>query len=201
MPPRPAPLRPPLTEAEVADAERELGVRFPAEYRAYLRDTGIDAGGYRVVRTDAGWRWPGDDRLRRDLLTEPFPHPDSYARADAELCAREPDEADFPDLASYLAAWAAWDAECEEFEDRRTAGALCLQEHGCGFSTLLAVSGPLAGTMWWDGRASCDLIVPLSLDHAGAGRPATFGEWLGRDSWDLLPDRARPRTAGRPPAP
>ncbi len=62
-----------------------------------------------------------------------------------------------------------------------------LQEHGCGFSTLLAVTGPLAGTVWWDGRSTCDLIVPLSLDHAGSARPATFGEWLRHDSWELLP--------------
>ncbi|MFD0359082.1 SMI1/KNR4 family protein [Streptomyces sp. NPDC127110] len=182
---RPAGLRPPLSEDEVADAERALRVRFPAEYRAYLR--GPDTGGFGVVRTEDGWRWPGDDQLRRDLLSEPFPHPDSYVAADTALWEAEPREEDFDDPAALTAAWNAWDAECEEFEDGRTAGAMRLQEHGCGFSTLLAVTGPLAGTMWWDGRASCDLIVPLSLDHPGGGRPATFGEWLGRDSWDLLP--------------
>ncbi|MFG3046623.1 SMI1/KNR4 family protein [Streptomyces sp. NPDC048241] len=33
----------PLTEAEVAEAERELGVSFPEDYGAYLRE--VSAGG------------------------------------------------------------------------------------------------------------------------------------------------------------
>ncbi|MEH0532679.1 hypothetical protein QBA75_39190 [Streptomyces stelliscabiei] len=62
-----------------------------------------------------------------------------------------------------------------------------MQEHGCGFSTLLAVTGPLAGTVWWDGRATCDRIVPLSPDHLGGARPVRFAEWLRHGSWALLP--------------
>jgi hypothetical protein len=57
----------------------------------------------------------------------------------------------------------------------------------CGFVTLLAITGPLAGTAWWDGRASRELIVPVSLDHPGGAEPVTFGEWLGRNSRDSLP--------------
>lgn len=64
---------------------------------------------------------------------------------------------------------------------------MVVQEHGCGFSTLLAVTGPLAGTVWWDGRATCDRIVPLSLDHLGGARPVRFAEWLRHGSWALLP--------------
>ncbi|WP_199548034.1 hypothetical protein [Streptomyces sp. N35] len=106
----------------------------------------------------------------------PFLHPDSYAEADAQLDAREAQAEDFPDQEAYEKAWRAWDMECEEWEARKTAGAVVVQEHGCGFTTLLVVSGPLAGTLWWDGRATCELIVPLSLDHAGAGQPVGFNE-------------------------
>ncbi len=120
-------------------------------------------------------------------MATPFPHPASYAQADAELSEREPRLEDFSDDLSYAAAWHAWDTECEEFEDRKTAGAVIVQENGCGFSTLLVMTGPLAGTVWWDGRATCDQIVSLSLHHGDSGRPATLSEWIRHGSWDLLP--------------
>lgn len=177
----------PLSEAEVAAAERELGVSFPAEYRAYLLE--VSAGGTvsRLARTEQGWWWENNSRAARELLAVPFPHPDSYVVEDDELGDREPRAEDFADDGAYQAAWRAWDDECGVFEDRKTAGAIVIQEHGCGFATLLALTGPLAGTVWWDGRATCDLIVPLSLDHLRGARPVTFGQWLVRSSQELRP--------------
>ncbi|MFE5595880.1 hypothetical protein [Streptomyces sp. NPDC056549] len=107
--------------------------------------------------------------------------------ANADLDAREPRLEDFANEQAHTDAWQAWDAECEVFEAQKTAGAVTLQDHGCGFYTLLAVTGPLAGTVWWDGRATCDLIIPLSLDHMDSARPVTFSEWLRHNSWNLLP--------------
>ncbi|MFE0580894.1 SMI1/KNR4 family protein [Streptomyces sp. NPDC058874] len=177
--PGPAPDHPPLTEAEVAEAEAELGIRFPPAYRAYL--TEVSSGGrvHRLARGPAGWWWEGNGDTRRDLLPVPFPHPDSYAAEDDELWARMPQRADFPDDAAHQAALRAWDEDEAhyEFEERKTAGAVVLQENGCGFSTLLALTGPLADTVWWDGRATCDLIVPLSFDHPRGAPPLTFREW------------------------
>ncbi|MFD7031457.1 SMI1/KNR4 family protein [Streptomyces sp. NPDC059917] len=178
---------PPLTEDELATAERELGVSFPAAYRAHLQEAEPTTAVFRPRRTEWGWDWGADRMTPARLLPVPFPHPDSYVDADAELDAREPRPEDFADERAHAEAWRAWDRECEVFEDRKTAGSVILQDNGCGFSTLLAVTGPLAGTVWWDGRATCDLIVPLSLDHAGGARPVTFEEWLRHDSWDLLP--------------
>ncbi|MET9493682.1 SMI1/KNR4 family protein [Streptomyces sp. NPDC006552] len=177
----------PLTEADIVEAERELGLPFPGEYRAYLRE--VSAGGalLPLERTGCGWWWAGNDEVRRALLTTPFPHPDSYADADAELMAREPRPGAFEDDAAYQEARGAWEDEADRFEDVKTAGAVVIQEHGCGFSTVLALTGPLAGTVWWDGRATCDLIVPLSLDHAGGAQPVRFGQWLDHGSWALLP--------------
>ncbi|MHC6628562.1 SMI1/KNR4 family protein [Streptomyces globosus] len=133
--------------------------------------------------------------MNRPPTSQPPPPPPPLTEAEvaeAESDAREPQWEAFRDGPTAAAAWSAWDAEYEEFQDRKTAGSVVLQEHGCGYATLLALSGPLAGTMWWDGRASHDLIVPLSLDHEAGGRPATFAEWLQHDSWDLLPDWGRP---------
>ncbi|MBC9718829.1 SMI1/KNR4 family protein [Streptomyces sp. TRM66268-LWL] len=150
----------------------------------------MSAGGTvcELRRTDDGWWWAGDNEYgRRDLLHLPFPHPDDYAAAEDELGLREPRMEDYADESAYDRAWKAWDDEYGELQDRKTAGAVIAQEHGCGFSTLLALTGPLAGTMWWDGRATCDRILPLSLEHGSGARPVTFDEWLDHDSWNLLP--------------
>lgn len=89
---------PQLSEAEVARAERELGVRFPSGYRTYLLE--VSAGGGRIHRLRCGpngWWWDGDRTTRRDLLSVPFPHPDAYEAADEEVWARQPQPADFAD--------------------------------------------------------------------------------------------------------
>jgi len=177
----------PLTEAEVAEAEAQLGVGLPHEYRRYLLQVSAGGAVAQLEKTDNGWRWAGNSTRRCDLLSLSFPHPDSYEDADDELYRRLPQAADYPDEDAFSAAVGAWNAEYAEFDERKTTGSVVAKEHGCGFATLLVITGSLAGTLWWDGRATCDLIVPLSLDHAGGARPVTFGEWLGRDSWDLLP--------------
>lgn len=170
------PSHPPLTEAEVLEAERDLRITFPDAYRDHLLH--VNRGGrFRPLwRGPSGWVWYGDSDTNYDLLTEPFPHPDSYAAYDDELGDREPPRED-------AEAWAAWDDECGVLQERKTAGAVYLQEGGCGFSTLLVVTGPHRGEMWFDGRATCDLILPLKV----AGRPATFADWRDRgfqlDPW------------------
>ncbi|MGW4879122.1 SMI1/KNR4 family protein [Streptomyces sp. NPDC004262] len=189
---------PPLTEVEIVEAERELGVSLPEEYRTYLRE--VSAGGalFRLERTGRGWWWAGNDEGRRELLAIPFPHPDSYVESDDELMAREPQAEAFEDDAVYRTAWRAWADEADRFEDLKTAGAVVIQEHGCGFATLLALTGSLAGTVWWDGRATCDRIVPLSLDHVTGARPIQFAEWLDHGSWALLPPDWGPPLASNP---
>ncbi|MFC9535091.1 SMI1/KNR4 family protein [Streptomyces sp. NPDC056975] len=177
----------PLTEAEVAEAEAQLGVGFPHEYRRYLLRVSAGGAVAQLEKSENGWWWAGNSTTRRDLLCLPFPHPESYEDADDELYLRLPQAENYPNEDAFSEAMSAWNAECWEFDERKTAGSVVAKEHGCGFATLLVMTGPLNGTLWWDGRATCDLIVPLSLDHSGGARPVTFGEWLGRDSWDLLP--------------
>ncbi|MBO3744366.1 hypothetical protein [Actinoplanes flavus] len=120
-------------------------------------------------------------------MAEPFPHPDSYVDDDDALYDRMPSREDFPGDEPFAIACRAWNEERDYFEERKTVGAIAIQDNGCGFATLLVISGPLAGTVWWDGRATCDLIVPLSLDHAGGAQPVRFGDWLAHGSWKLLP--------------
>ncbi|MCC3773734.1 SMI1/KNR4 family protein [Streptomyces sp. UNOB3_S3] len=171
-----------MSKAEVCEAEAELGITFPAEYREYLFRQSAGGTVNRLCRTAAGWGWQGDSTTNYDLLTTAFPHPDSYRADEDELDAREPLEENFPDHDAYREAWKQWDAEYEVLQERKTSGAVFIQENGCGFSTLLVVTGPHRGTMWFDARATCDQILPLNL----GGQPVSFGDWLGRSSMDLL---------------
>lgn len=175
-----------------------VDLAFPEEYRTYLRE--VSAGGalFRLERMGRGWWWAGNEKWRRELLAVPFPHPDSYAESDDELMGREPQAESFDDDAEHGTAWRSWADEADRFEHLKTAGAVVIQEHGCGFSTLLALTGSLAGTVWWDGRATCDRIVPLSLDHVTGARPVQFSEWLDHGSWALLPPDWGPRLASAP---
>ncbi|MFG3347165.1 SMI1/KNR4 family protein [Streptomyces sp. NPDC048018] len=158
-----------LTEADVREAEGDLGITFPAEYREHLLRYGDDGKGFRQLwRGPRGWGWYGDVHTNYGLLTEPFPHPDSYDAYDEELDEREPPRED-------SAAWELWDSECGVLQERKTAGAVYVREGGCGFFTLLIVTGPHRGEMWFDGRATCDRILPLEL----AGRPVSFADWAG----------------------
>ncbi|MFD5520684.1 SMI1/KNR4 family protein [Streptomyces sp. NPDC127066] len=172
----------PLPEAEIREAEAELGIAFPEQYREYLLRQSAGGTVNRLCRSSAGWGWHGDSSTNYGLLTTDFPHPDSYRADEDELDAREPSAQDFPDQNAYRAAWEQWDAEYEVFQERKTSGAVFIQENGCGFSTLLVVTGPHRGSLWFDGRATCDLILPLNLD----GRPVSFTDWLARRSMDLV---------------
>ncbi|WP_328719807.1 SMI1/KNR4 family protein [Streptomyces sp. NBC_00247] len=173
---------PRLSEEEVRAAEAELGITFPEGYREYLLRRSAGGRVKRLLHTPEGWRWEEDWRTNHALLSTPFPHPDSYRAREDELDAREPRPEDFPDPGAHRAAWARWDAEYEVFQEHKTAGAVFIQDNGCGFSTLLVVTGPHRGTLWFDGRATCDRILPLDLD----GGPVLFPEWLDRNSMDLL---------------
>ncbi|MFE9912468.1 SMI1/KNR4 family protein [Streptomyces clavifer] len=81
---------------EICEAEAELGIAFPDQYREYLlrQDTGGAVN--RLCRSTAGWGWHGDLDTNYDLLTTAFPHPDSYRAYEDELEAREPLTENFP---------------------------------------------------------------------------------------------------------
>lgn len=173
--------RPPLSPRELQAAETALGVTFPPAYREHLLH--VSAGGRRrhggaplkpLHHGPDGWCWQGDSDTNLPLLTTPFPHPDEYRERDELLGEREPKEQDFPNLTAFQTAWRAWDDECGELEDRKTAGAIHLVEHGHNFRTLYVITGPYRDTMWFDRRATSDDIIPL---RGPDGRIPTFAQW------------------------
>lgn len=169
-----ADLPPVLSETEVRQAEEQFGVVFPDDYRQYLLR--VSAGGrVRTLRVDQrGWRWDGDQPSDRANLHVPFPDHDTALAASEDHWSAEPLERDYASAAAYRADHDAWQETADAAECARTSGAVPLRDDGCGFYTLLVVSGPMRGAMWFDGRATCDRLNPLLNDD---GQPATFGEW------------------------
>ncbi|MFD8913164.1 SMI1/KNR4 family protein [Streptomyces sp. NPDC059575] len=163
-----------LSETQVRQAEEQFGVEFPEDYRQYLLR--VSAGGrVRTLRFDgARWDWEGAGFWDHEKLHVPFPDHDVALAASEDAWERRPKREDHPSDAAYQAEYDTWQEAADELEAARVAGAVFLHDDGCGFSTLLVVSGPMRGTMWFDGRATCDRLNPLLNDDR---RAATFTEW------------------------
>lgn len=71
-------------------AEHELGVSFPAAYRAYLKAAKPAKRVFRPCRREWGWDWGADRQPLAELLPLPFPHPDSYVNANADWMHANP---------------------------------------------------------------------------------------------------------------
>ncbi|MDQ0989083.1 hypothetical protein [Streptomyces sp. V3I7] len=108
------------------------------------------------------------------IFVVPFPDHDSALAASEVVWENEPKREDYVSDTAYQADYDAWREAADAAEDARATGAIFLCDDGCGFYTLLVVSGPMRGTMWFDGRATCDRLNPLLNDDRQA---ATFAEW------------------------
>lgn len=189
-------LEEPLTAAELAELEAQIGVRLPEDYRQFLLTVGAGGAGpaYGVLplrRTGAGWRWEGDGAELVDLsrLAEPFPvqGPDAAAvqalldEHPEALLDERPEEEDFdgPDgLEDLDALMEARDERWTElmWNPDRTVGAVVLCHLGCAQREWLVLSGPERGHIWADHRADedgTDLVPRLDA----SGEPPTFARW------------------------
>lgn len=163
-----------LSEEQVRQAEGQFGVDFPEDYRQYLLC--VSAGGrVRSLRFDGSrWDWEGARSAEHAKLHVPFPDQEVASAAIDLAWERQPKRADFASEADFQASHQLWQEAAYGLQADQTTGAVFLTDDGCGFSTLLVVSGPMRGTMWFDGRATCDRVSPLPNDDR---QPATFAEW------------------------
>ncbi|WP_436775903.1 hypothetical protein [Yinghuangia sp. YIM S09857] len=173
----------PLLPGELAEAEEQLAVRLPRDYRWFLLEVaaGIPSGLAApnlapLVRDASGvWSWDGiGTRTGLLRLTEEFP-----AREVDAPPEDEPQRGDFASDERYLAELGRWENEQPPYDrdpvDDLTCGALCLHSLGCGDAVWLVVSGPHAGRMWAD-----HLVVGGGL-YALRGRrrsPVFFRDWF-----------------------
>jgi hypothetical protein len=165
-------LLPVLDEQQVRATERRLAVRLPEEYRTFLMEVGAGGAGpdYGILPV---WRPGPDTRPAIDHGARPF-RPELTAELD-RLESTEPRRSEHPDQASFTAAYATWQARCDELYDALTEGTLCISSQGCGYYSLLVVTGPLRGTVWEDVRAVGEGVVPVT--RHGEQRPVSFRDW------------------------
>ncbi|MEU4558961.1 SMI1/KNR4 family protein [Actinoplanes sp. NPDC023936] len=172
-------LEPPLTAAELADLEAQLGIELPGEYRSFLRDVSRGGAGpayglFPLRRTDDGWKWEGDgaDLTDQGTLASPFPHTEAFNPADG-LPERPDEEADGQEAED---AW--WELHDRvAFDPAHAVGLIYLCHQGCALREALVVSGPSRGQMWADDRADDEGLSPILDD---AGKPLSFAGWYRR---------------------
>ncbi|MFE5208785.1 SMI1/KNR4 family protein [Streptomyces sp. NPDC056600] len=190
-------LLPTLDEQELRAVERGLGTHLPKEYRTFLGEVGAGGAGpdYGLfpLRPPAPGAPPATGHAALPFRPERTAELDRLERA-------EPRRADHPDEAALAAAYAAWTARCDELDDTLTQGTLCVSSQGCGYYSLLVVTGPLRGTMWDDVRAVGEGVLPIR--RKDDDRPLPFTDWYlhwlttaERDAWNPPP---RPRLTTDP---
>ncbi|MGW1884056.1 SMI1/KNR4 family protein [Streptomyces sp. NPDC001970] len=178
-------LQPPMSERDVRALEAALGTELPAEYRSFLLTVGAggagpDYGLATPLRGEGGWAWRGVGLAYEGITTAvsdaglPFA-PDEVQRLLDAHEGEEPEPDDCPDEEEFQRACRAWDDRGDELYDAQTAGAVFITEQGCGYNSLLVVTGEHRGTIWDDLRA-CDAgIVPKGWSFA-----AWYLAWLAR---------------------
>ncbi|MFI1973329.1 SMI1/KNR4 family protein [Streptomyces cinnamoneus] len=165
-------LLPPLTPDELEELEHQVGVRLPEEYRTFLVEVGAGGAGpdYGIFPLRPGTE---STKARAKNLAVPF-RPQEIGDLFDEHQYNEPAGEHFLNAEEFAAAYRAWDARDDELREELFAGTLYLSSQGCGYYTVLAVTGPEAGTVWDDVQALGEGVAPKR--HNGAAR-MTFAQW------------------------
>ncbi|MGW7366606.1 SMI1/KNR4 family protein [Streptomyces sp. NPDC054841] len=183
-------LRPPMREQDVRSLEAGLGSELPAEYRSFLLTVGAGGAGPDYGLTtphykDGRWAWrgvglafPGTETAVADA-GRPFAPEEVQRQLDA-YDDEEPERDAYPDEEEFRRAHRAWDDRYEELYDAQTAGSVFISEQGCGYDSLLVMTGEHRGTVWDDVRACDGGVVPK-----GRGFAAWYLDWLARAERDV----------------
>lgn len=162
-----------VPEAQLRAWEREHGVELPAEYRTFLRDLGNGGAGPFYGIFPLGL-WDGAGRALESWadaagdLRRPFPHRRAWNLSDDRF--EQPDEFESDEDED------EWNEalDAEYYASSLTDGAFWICHHGCALRTMLIVTGPERGNVWFDGRADNSGIVPHSRK---GGSHLSFGAW------------------------
>ncbi|MFD6423757.1 SMI1/KNR4 family protein [Streptomyces sp. NPDC060198] len=169
-------LGPVMSEGELRSLEAGLGVGLPAQYRSFLRHVARGGAGpyYGLMSpapADGGWRWSGTGLVHpaqpttAEFAGRPFVA-EALAGELAALEAREPKRESYADDEEFGLAYASWDARWEELYDAQEAGSVFLSAQGCGYTSVMVMTGPGRGAVWDDLRPMDRGIVPTGRDFA-----------------------------------
>ncbi|MEU8648801.1 SMI1/KNR4 family protein [Streptomyces sp. NPDC048737] len=183
-------LGPVMDEEQLRSLESALGTGLPAQYRGFLLHVGRGGAGPHYglmtpVLKDGGWQWRGvglaypGQPTTAEFAGRPFAAEALQSELDA-LDAQEPERDAFPTEEAFRRAHAAWDARYEELYDAQEAGAVFLAEQGCGYTSLLVMTGPHRGAVWEDLRPMDRGIEPTGHDFA-----RWYRAWLERTEQQL----------------
>ncbi|AWZ04746.1 MULTISPECIES: SMI1/KNR4 family protein [unclassified Streptomyces] len=193
-------LGPVMGEEQLQALEADLGVGLPAQYRSFLlRVGGGGAGPHYGLMTpvfdNGAWQWLGiglacpAQPTTAGFAGRPFVA-EALRSELATLETQEPQEDAFTADDAFRRAYAAWDARYEELNDAQEAGAVFLSEQGCGYASLMVMTGPHRGAIWEDLRPMDRGIEPTGHDFAH-----WYRSWLERteQQLDVVPAPARQR--------
>ncbi|MFF3350628.1 SMI1/KNR4 family protein [Streptomyces sp. NPDC002779] len=183
-------LGPVLQEEQLRALEADLGAVLPVHYRSFLLcvaggGAGPDYGLMTPVAGDSGWQWRGiglaypAQPTTAQFAGRPFAAETLQNELDS-LDTREPKEDAFAADNAFRRAYATWDARYEELSHAQEAGAVFLSEQGCGYASLLVMTGPHRGAIWEDLRPADQGIKPSGHDFAN-----WYLSWLERTERQL----------------
>ncbi|MER6619364.1 SMI1/KNR4 family protein [Streptomyces sp. NPDC000931] len=183
-------LGPVMGEEQVRALEADLGTGLPTQYRSFLLHVGAGGAGpdYGLMTPamgDGGWQWLGAglafpaQPTAAGFAGRPFVA-EALRSELAAVEAREPRPDAFATDEEFGRAYAAWEAGYEELYDAQEAGAVFLSEQGCGYASLLVMTGPHRGTIWEDLRPMDRGIEPTGHDFA-----LWYRRWLERTERQL----------------
>jgi hypothetical protein len=198
-------LTPVVGESELRSLEADLGTGLPEQYRTFLLcvgggGAGPDYGLMTPALGDDGWQWRGiglafpAQPTTAEFAGRPFVAEALQGELDL-LEAQEPTQDSYGSEDAFRRAYADWDAHYERLSDAQEAGAVFLSEQGCGYTSLLVMTGPHRGAVWEDLRPADRGIQPSGHDFA-----TWYHRWLERTEQQLgvtSPTREHPgRSSG-----
>lgn len=149
------------------------------QHRSFLLQVGGGGAGpdYGLMSPsldNGGWHWLGIGlAFPGQPTTAAFAGRPFVAEApQSELATvetQEPKRDAFTSDEAFRRAYAAWDARCEELFDAQEAGAVFLSEQGCGYASLMVLTGPHRGAIWEDLRPA-DRQTGRPRDRANRAR-------------------------------